>query len=148
LTHEHDRKRDKSIGGPSPAKVEAGLVGPAADLSALGPKILRLPGREPIDVRGLSVEDVIGMIRDACRAPDQDDREGGSVDASPAQETPENTTEGASEVPSESSPEDTLLTDVTTPGGWTIIGCGDENGEHGCIVEGTIRPSKSRERKP
>ena len=139
LTNEHDRKHDKSTGGSSPDKVEAGLVGPAADLSALAPEILRLPGREPIDVRGLSVGDVIGMIRDDCGAPDPADLGVSSVEAGPTREHIE---EERPELPSEPlSPDDVVFTEETTPSGRMIIGLGDDKGDHGFIVEETVRPS-------
>ena len=146
MTHEHDRKHDKPTSGPPPAEVEAGLADPAPEgLDALAPTVLRLPGREPIDVTGLGVGDVIGMIRDACRAPDPADPGAPSVEEIPTREHIEDERSG---VPSEPlSPDDVVITDVKTPGNWIIIGCGDEKGEHGFIVEGTVRPSKSRERK-
>ena len=126
MTHEHDRKRDKPTGGPQPAEVAEGLADSAPGaFDTLAPEVLRLPGREPIDVRGRSVEDVIGMIRDACRAPDRANPDAFEVPSGPL------------------SPDDVLITDVTTPGGWIIIGCGDEKGERGFIVEGTTKPSRS-----
>jgi hypothetical protein len=142
LTHQHDKhdhKYDQPTGGPSSAEVEAGLADPAPEgLDALAPEILRLPGREPIDVRGRSVADVIGMIRDACGAPDPG-AVAPSVKAGPTREQVE---EERSEVPSEPlSPDDVVITDETTTGNWIIIGCGDEEGERGFIVEGTVRPS-------
>ena len=96
-------------------------------------------------MRGRSVEDVIRMIRDAFRAPNRGDRNVPSGDAAPTRET---AVEGASEVSSEPPPGDALSTDATAPGGWIIMGCGDEDGERGFVVEGTLRPSKPREGKP
>jgi hypothetical protein len=143
VTHEHDRKQNKPTGGPPPAEVEAGLADPAPEgLDTLAPTVLRLPGREPIDVTGLRVGDVIDMIRNARGVPDPADRGTPSVEAGPTREHIE---EDRSEVLSELlSPDDVVITDETTPGGWIIIGCGDENGEHGFIVEGTARPSNPR----
>jgi hypothetical protein len=143
VTHEHDRKQNKPAGGPPSVEVEARLADPAPDgLDTLAPTVLRLPGREPIDVTGLGVRDVIDMIRDACGASDSADPAAPPVEAGPTREHIE---EEGSEVPSEPlSPDDVVITDVTTPGGWMIIGCGDEKGEHGFIVEGTVRPSNPR----
>jgi hypothetical protein len=149
VTHEHDRKHNEPTGAPPPAEVEAGLanLGPEG-LDALAPEILRLPGREPIDVTGLSVGDVIGMIRDACGVPDPADHGVPSGEAGPTRERIE---EERSEVPSETlSPDDVVITDETTPGGWIIFGFADEKGERGFVVEGTVRPSnsgKSQKRK-
>ena len=98
-------------------------------------------------MRGLSVEDVIGMIRGACRASDPADPGAPSVDAGP---TRENVEEERSEVPSGPlSPDDVVITEVTTPGGWIIMGCGDEKGERGFIVEGTVgRSNRGTSQKP
>jgi hypothetical protein len=142
LTNEHDRKHDKPTGGPPPAEVEACLADLAPKgLDALAPEVLRLPGREPIDVTGRSVEAVIGMIRNACGAPDPADPGAPSVEAIPTREHIE---EERSTVPSGPlSPDDVVFTDET-PGDWIIVGFGDEEGERGFIVEGTVRPSNPR----
>lgn len=139
--HEHDHNEPTS-GAPRP-EVEAGLADPAPEgLDALAPTVLRLPGREPIDVTGLSVEDVTRMIQDACGASEPGGPATPSVEAGPTREHNE---EERSEVPSEPlSPDDVVITDETTPGNWIIIGCSDETGEHGFVVEGTVRPSNPK----
>jgi hypothetical protein len=143
VTHEHDRKQNKPTGGPPPAEVEAGRADPAPEgLDTLAPEVLTLPGREPTDVRGQSVGDVIGMIRDACGVPDPADLGALSVEAIPTREHIEQERSG---VPSEPlSPDDVVFWDETTPSDWIIIGCGDKKGERGFIVEGTVRPSNPR----
>jgi hypothetical protein len=145
VTHEHDRIHNKPTGGPTPAEVEAGLADPAqGGLNMLAPEVVRLPGREPIDARGLSMEDIILMIRDQRDATDRPDPADPGTPSEEAGLTREHIEEERSEVPSEPlSPDDVVFTDETTPGNWIIIGCGDEKGEHGFIVEGTTRPSRS-----
>jgi hypothetical protein len=123
-------EREREHGGPVSGRVHGQEP---EGLDALAPEVLRLPGREPMDVRGQSVEDVLDMIRDACQTPIGADADT-SVDTGPILESDHR-------IASESPPHGLVFEDVSEPGGWVIIGCGDENSEHGFILEGKVSPS-------
>ncbi len=89
------------------------------------------------------------MIREAYQTGNPNTSGADSVDAGLPRETRESVEETLYEAPSEPlSPDDVVFTDETGPDGWIIVGFGDAQGEHGFIVEGTVRPDEATPRKP